>query len=91
MKTRDQPLHGWTTVLRHQPARIVDGQPQGGYTNALRSSAATAVTIPSWITPRSHPGFSGSAGPTRSPTALPHMRSTSGCTSSPGGVTGRGR
>ena len=35
MKTRDQPRHGWTTVLRRQPARIVDGQPQGGYTSAF--------------------------------------------------------
>jgi hypothetical protein len=31
VKTRDQPRHGWTTVLRRQPARIVEGQPQGGY------------------------------------------------------------
>ena len=35
MKTRDQPRHGWTTVLRRQPARIVDGQPQGGYTEVF--------------------------------------------------------
>jgi hypothetical protein len=35
VKTLDQPRHGWTTVLRRQPARIVDGQPQGGYTNAF--------------------------------------------------------
>jgi hypothetical protein len=35
VKTRDQPRHGWTTVLRRQPARIVDGQPQGGYTSAF--------------------------------------------------------
>ena len=34
MKTRDQPLHGWTTVLRRQPARIVEGQPEG-YTSAF--------------------------------------------------------
>ena len=35
MKTRDQPLHGWTTVLRRQPARIVDGRMEGGYTGAF--------------------------------------------------------
>ena len=37
MKTLDQPRHGWTTVLRRQPARIVEGQPQGGYTNAFEN------------------------------------------------------
>ena len=35
MKTLDPPRHGWTTVLRRQPARIVDGRPEGGYTNAF--------------------------------------------------------
>jgi hypothetical protein len=34
MATRDQPRNGWTTVLRRQPARIVKGQAEGGYTNA---------------------------------------------------------
>jgi hypothetical protein len=28
-ETRGGP--GWTVVLRRQPARLVDGQPQGGY------------------------------------------------------------
>ena len=31
MKTRDHLRHGWTTVLRRQPARIVEGQAEGGY------------------------------------------------------------
>ena len=35
MKTCDQPGHGWTTVLRRQPARIVEGQPEGGYTDVF--------------------------------------------------------
>jgi hypothetical protein len=35
METRDQPGHGWTVVLRRQPARIVEGRPQGGYTDAF--------------------------------------------------------
>ena len=34
-----------------------------------RSSAATAVTIPTWITARSRPGFSGSVGRIRLPWA----------------------
>jgi hypothetical protein len=31
----DQPALGWTVVLRRQPARIVEGRPEGGYTNAF--------------------------------------------------------
>jgi hypothetical protein len=35
MVTRDQLGHGWTVVLRRQPVRIVDGRPEGGYTDAF--------------------------------------------------------
>ncbi len=34
MATRDQPGDGWTVVLRRQPARMVEGRPEGGYTDA---------------------------------------------------------
>jgi hypothetical protein len=30
MRTYDQPALGWTTVLLRQPARIVEGRPEGG-------------------------------------------------------------
>jgi hypothetical protein len=33
MQARDQPALGWTTVLRRQPVRMVEGQVQTGYTN----------------------------------------------------------
>ncbi len=33
--TGDQPGHGWTVVLRRQPARIVQGRHEGGYTDAF--------------------------------------------------------
>jgi hypothetical protein len=33
MKTRDTPRQDWTAVLRRQPVRIIDGQPEGGYTS----------------------------------------------------------
>jgi hypothetical protein len=33
MVTGDQPGDGWTVVLRRQPARIVQGRPEGGYTD----------------------------------------------------------
>jgi hypothetical protein len=35
MVTHDQPGDGWTLVLRRQPARIVQGRPEGGYTDAF--------------------------------------------------------
>ena len=33
MSSGDQPGDGWTVVLRRQPARIVQGRPEGGYTD----------------------------------------------------------
>jgi hypothetical protein len=33
MATGDQPGNGWTVVLRRQPARMVEGRPEGGYTD----------------------------------------------------------
>ena len=30
-----QPEDGWTVVLRRQPARIVEGRPEGGYSDAF--------------------------------------------------------
>jgi hypothetical protein len=35
MRAPAQPWHGWTVVSRRQPVRMVDGQPQGGYTDAF--------------------------------------------------------
>jgi hypothetical protein len=35
MQTRDQPALGWTVVLRRQPARIVEGRAEGGYTDVF--------------------------------------------------------
>jgi hypothetical protein len=35
MAARDQPGDGWTAVLRRQPARIVQGRPEGGYTDVF--------------------------------------------------------
>ena len=33
MATSDPPENGWTVVLRRQAARLVAGQPEGGYTD----------------------------------------------------------
>jgi hypothetical protein len=35
VQTRDQSRAGWTVVLRRQPARLVGGQPEGGYGDAF--------------------------------------------------------
>jgi hypothetical protein len=35
MASCNQRGDGWTAVLRRQPARIVEGQPEGGYTEAF--------------------------------------------------------
>jgi hypothetical protein len=35
MAARDQPGDGWTVVFRRQPARMVAGRAEGGYTDAF--------------------------------------------------------
>lgn len=34
MPIRDEPVPGWTLVLRRQPFHLVEGRPEGGYTDA---------------------------------------------------------
>jgi hypothetical protein len=34
VQTHDEPALGWTLVLRRQPVRLVEGHPEGGYTDA---------------------------------------------------------
>jgi hypothetical protein len=34
MQTHDEPALGWTLVLRRQPVRLVEGCPDGGYTDS---------------------------------------------------------
>ena len=34
MQTLDEPALGWTLVLRRQPVHLVEGRPEGGYTDA---------------------------------------------------------
>ena len=33
MQIHDEPALGWTLVLRRQPVRLVEGRPEGGYTD----------------------------------------------------------
>ena len=34
MQSHGEPAPGWTLVLRRQPVRLVEGRPEGGYTDA---------------------------------------------------------
>jgi hypothetical protein len=35
MAVHDPRVDGWTVVLRRQPVRLVEGQPEGGYTDVF--------------------------------------------------------
>ena len=34
MEALDEPALGWTVVLRRQPVHLVEGRPEGGYTDS---------------------------------------------------------
>ena len=34
MEAPDEPALGWTVVLRRQPVHLVEGRPEGGYTDS---------------------------------------------------------
>jgi len=34
LEAPDEPVHGWTVVLRRQPVRLIEGRPEGGYTDS---------------------------------------------------------
>lgn len=83
MRAPGQPWHGWTVVLRRQPARMADGQPQGGYTDAFELICCDCGDNPDLDYAIYHPSFGRSAGPTRSRRASPPMTSTCGTTGGP--------
>jgi hypothetical protein len=35
MKINDEPMLDWTVVLRRRPVRVVEGRPEGGYTDVF--------------------------------------------------------
>jgi hypothetical protein len=80
MAARDQPADGWTVVLRRQPARIVQGRPEAGHTDAFEIICCDCGDHPDQDYSEVAPSCSGSAGRTRSRTAWPLMRSTWDCT-----------
>ncbi len=78
MQAPDQPAPGWTVVLRRQPVRIVEGQPEGGYTDAYDLICCECGDQPDLDYRDISPEHSGSADRTRSRTASRHTGSTSG-------------
>ena len=58
MTAGGEPGRGWTVVLRRMPARIVAGQPEGGYTNAFE----IVVTIVDMLTAVSEDDWQIAAG-----------------------------
>jgi hypothetical protein len=61
MASREQPGDGRPVVFGRQPARIVEGQLEGPYTDAFVITCC-GCDHPRRIAARPHPGFSGSAG-----------------------------
>ena len=62
MNHHGQPGHGWTVVLRRQH-RIVDGEPEGGYTDMYELICCDCGDDPGLTTGRCLPSFSISAAP----------------------------
>jgi len=63
MNDHGQPGHGWTVVLRRQPLRIVDGEPEGGYTDMYELICCDCGDDP-WVDYREVPAeFRRTRGP----------------------------
>lgn len=63
MNDHGQPGHGWTVVLRRQPLRIVDGEPEGGYTDMYELICCDCGDDP-WVDYREVPAeFRQTRGP----------------------------
>jgi len=91
VKTLDQPRHGWTTVLRRQPARIVEGQPQGGYTNAFEIICCDCGDDPGLDYCEVSPGLQRIRGPYPIADGVAAYEKHVKLHPQPGGATGRSR
>ncbi len=58
MATGKQPGEGWTAVLRRQPAWIVTGRPEGGYTDVFEIICRDCADDPGLGYRGVSPGFS---------------------------------
>jgi hypothetical protein len=63
MMAAGQPGYGWTTVLRRQPVRLVDGWPRDGYTDAFELICCECGDNPDLDFRQVSPGFRRIRGP----------------------------
>ena len=82
MATRDQPGDGWTAVLRRQPARIVEGRPEGGYTDLFEIICCDCGDHPYLDYSEVSPELQRIRGPYPMADGIAAMWSTSGCIAS---------
>ncbi len=73
MATRDRPGDGWTVVLRRRPARMAEGRPEGGNTDAFEIICCDCGDHPDQDYSEVSPELQRVRGPYRSRTALVHM------------------
>ena len=73
-----QPGHGRTAYLRRQPARIVDGRMEGGYTGAFELICGQCGDHPYLDYSQIPPRLQQIRGPYTKERAWPRMRTTSG-------------
>jgi len=91
MVTGDQPGDGWTLVLRRQPARIVEGQPEGGYTDAFEIICCDCGDHPDQDYREVSPKLQRVHGPYPIADGVAAYDQHSKCTSSSGCLPSRGR
>jgi len=63
MMARDQPGDGWTVVLRRQPARIINGQAEGPYTDTFEIICCQCGDDPALAYPQVPPKLQLIRGP----------------------------
>jgi len=63
MTARDQPRDGWMVVLRRQPARIINGQAEGPYTDAFEIICCQCGDDPALAYPEAPPTLQLIRGP----------------------------
>jgi hypothetical protein len=70
MKTRVEPGQDWTVVLRRQPARIVAGRAEGGYTDAFEIICCDCGDDPDLDYAEVSPALQRIRGPYRLPAGI---------------------
>jgi len=71
MKTKDQPRQDWTVVLRRRPVRMVQGRPEGGWTDEFEIVCCECGDDPDLDYREISRALQRIRGPTRWPWAQP--------------------